>query len=236
VLISIQHVHTITQRDPIPKSMVMKIVAQSLINRGFVPEVDFSFVATPFYRTQAELELHHISMPQIKNVIAVASGNFGVHKLLSGWPILDQKSVFGKEGREWTIRSWGEILRKAIRNGDYKKFQAYAAEGTEQIISFKELRKIYGKPEIEFVEKADVILLDQEREVVRGRVFRYHFPEQSLVLHLRNLYNWNVRIIDLYQPTTVVKVNKDLKQLRYIKTEFNKKTLKEDIYYRLIDI
>lgn len=237
ILISVQRVHTITQRDPVPKSIVMKIVAQSLISRGLKPEVDFSFIATPYYRTRAEMELHYISIPQVENIIAVASGNPGVHDLLSEWPVFDQQSVFGREGETWPIKSWGEILRKAVREGDYKKFVEYAAEETEKVISFGELQRIYGKPEIEFAEKVDVVLLDNnKKEVVRGRVFRTHFPEQSLLLHMRNIAHWEVSFEDLYAKNSLVNVNGRVMQLCLVKTDFDNHTLHETIYYKLTGI
>jgi serine/threonine protein kinase len=233
VLISIQHAHTLTDRDPIPKSFIMKMVAQSLVDRGFKPEEDFSFVLTPFYGTRAELEYHHLTMPQIDDVIAVASGNPGVHDLFSEWAILDQNSVFGKEGEYWQTLSWGETLRQAIRKNDVRLFRQYAASGVEKILSLSELQSMYGKPYIEFAEHVDVILLDNGKETIKGRVFRYHAPEQSIVFMLKNNLGWKVQIIDLYAKNTELEINGKTVWLHYDRTQFNTVNRWETIYFSL---
>jgi serine/threonine protein kinase len=233
VLISIEHTHTITDRDPIPKSLVMKIVAQSLTDRGFVPGVDFSFIPTPLYDSLAELEYHYYSAPQADDVIAVASDNPDVHRLFAGWTIFNQQSVFGTEGHNWQSRSWGETLRGAFRSEDYALFKQFAAEGTEKIVSFAELKAMYGKPTIDFAKSVDVVLLSGDKEIVRGRVFRYHFPEQSLVMHIKNNAHWDIKITNPYTRHTTIEVSGKTMQLCLSKIEFDKDTLHESIYFTL---
>lgn len=188
VVISVQRSYTITQMDPIPKWFVMKMVAQSLFDKGFT-EDDFNFLLTPFCETSEEMRMHFAMMPDVENAIAVASGNPGVRGLLPHLPVLDQKTVFGVEGESYETRSWGEILRKAVREGDYAIFLEYAASGVERILSFFEIREIYGKPEIEFVPGlVQVFLLDGEGQaIVSGKIFRYSTPEESIGMHLQRV-------------------------------------------------
>lgn len=233
VLIAIEHAFTITDRDPIPKSLVMKMVARSLIDCGFVPDEDFSFVFTPYYETRRELEFHYLTMPQIGNVVAIASGNPEVHDLFRQWPIFDQKTVFGTEGEVWETRSWGENLRQAIREGDYQTFREYASSGVEKILSFEELQAMYGQPNIEFAKSVTVVMTQDGNEVFRGRIFQYSNPENMLIFYLKNRRGYKVSVIDFYERNTKLEIDGQASSLVYQRTELDPLTKHETIYFGL---
>jgi len=230
--ISIQKSYTITDKDPIPKWIVMKIVAQSLFEMGWSSE-NFDFILTPFYRTDKEHSMHFTMLPGIEDIIGVASGNPEVHDLLNRFPILDQKSVFGVEGKEHINLSWGEKLRKSVKENDYSSFISLAAIGTEKIISFDQIKSIYGKPNIEFVPgNVNVVLLNNNnnnKTLVQGRVFRYHSPEESLMIHL-NRMGIKSKIINPYRRLTETSIDGKKIFLEYISTKFIKGN--ETIYFK----
>lgn len=186
VRIAIAKSYTITPQDPIPKWIVMKMIAQSLFYRGFSSE-DFDFILTPFYETDKEMKMHYLMLPCREDIVGVASSNPDVERLFQDKRVFDQRSVFGYEAEKYQNLSWGEIVRTAVREEDYETFVSYAAEGVEDILSFSEIRKSYGYPEIEFVfGKVIAVLLNSRNEIIRGRVLKYSSPEQSLLFHLRN--------------------------------------------------
>ncbi|MFH0891692.1 MAG: serine/threonine-protein kinase [Candidatus Falkowbacteria bacterium] len=230
VKISLQRSYTITARDPLPKWLVMKMVARSLFDRGFGPN-DFEFILTPFYRTDQEHRLHFAMIPGADDIVAIASGNPGVHGLFPRHLILDQKALFGEEEKEYDIRSWGEIIRAAVRDNDYETFRAYAAVGVEAILSFDEIRSMYGRPAIEFVPGTVSLVLEDENGAVvaSGGIFRYLTPEESLVRHLKRA-DYGSRLVDIYARLTVININGRDRSIKYLKTVFD--GTNETIYFR----
>lgn len=230
VMISLQRSYTITDRDPIPKWLVMKMVAQSLLERGF-PQKDFSFVFTGLYRTRAELKMHFAMMPRMEDVVAVASSNPEVGELFNNSLLLDQRSLFSLEGEEYDDLSCGEKLRSFVRNGDYESFQNLAASGVEKIADFEALRRIYAQPRIDFVSgKVEVVLLDAEnKEMVTGRIFRYLSPEESIARHLQRS-GIKAEILDPYARNTIVNIEGVGRTWEYVRTEFDSE--KEVIFFK----
>jgi len=221
VTISLQRSYTITDRDPLPKWLVAKMVARSLLDRGFTPD-DFDFIFTPLYKERREMEIHFAMLPSAENIVAVASSNLSVHDLFSRYAIFDQKTVFGSAGEEFEDRSWGEIIRGAVKNNDYQKFSEYAASGVEKILPLDQIRKIYGSPNIEFVSgSVNLVLLDEnDQEIASGRAFRFVGPEISLLRHLVRAGH-EVELIDPYANDTLVKIDGQTKHLKYLRTEFS---------------
>lgn len=234
VLISIQRSYTLTDRDPIQKFLVMKMVAQSLINLGFTPDKDFSFVLTPYPFNQAEMQYHFLNLPQADNLVGVASGNPGIRQIFPTMPILDQNSIFGTEGQEWQVRSWGEIIRNSVKKGDYSTFKQYVASGVENILSFDEIKKNYTQPQIEFAKTVEVVGIQNNNEIVRGKVFRYQTPEQSLYRHLKTFCNFQVKIEDLYQRDSIIKLDGKTTTVVYVKTNYDCNLQHESIFFELI--
>ena len=228
VAISLQRSYTITERDPLPKWLVMKAVAQSLFERGYTKD-DFHFIFTPFYATDMEMNLHFNMMPKREDIIAVASSNPGVHDLFSGELIFDQQAVFGMEGEVYDVRSWGEIIRRAVREDDYQTFLDYAPSGLEKIIKFDEIKRIYGQPAIDFVNgQARVILLNSAgQEILSGRAYKYMSPQESLARHLIRAGH-DCQIIDLYSKNTVVRIDGQVGHFEYLETVFEE----EDVVVR----
>jgi hypothetical protein len=231
VRISIQRAYTITENDPIPKWLVMKIVAASLLEQGFSRE-SFSFMLTPFYETDREHRLHFAMMPGAENVIGVASGNHAIDNLFDQYRIIDQNAVFGQPEQTPIDRSWGKILRAALTQNDYATFIMLAASGTESIISFAEIRAIYGKPKIDFVSGyVQAILLNRKGEVIaHGKISRYQTPEEALIRSLKNSGK-ACELIDSYCRDTKVRLESKRCSFKYLATAFNDG--KEMIYYQI---
>ncbi len=208
VIISLQRSYTITDRDPLPKWQVMKMVAASLVEKGFVPDQDFSFVFTPLFGSDEAHRMHFAMMPGMDRVVAVASGNPDVQALFPELPFIDQRAVFGHEGEDYLERSWGEGLRDAVRLGVRGTFSALAASGVEKVLSFAELRRDYAAVQVEFVRgSVTVVVIDGAgNEAARGRALRYLAPQQSAVRHLAAT-GLQTRVTDLYARDTAVEVD-----------------------------
>lgn len=220
VLISIQRSYTITDRDPFPKWLVMKMVAQSLLGRGFHRN-DFDFVLTPYYRTEQELLMHFALLPKMEKVVAVASGNPGVHKLFAGQTILPQKAVFAFEGEAHEELSWGEIVRYAIKDNNKELFNEYAALGVAKILSFQELRMIYGRSTIEFVPgKVTTILKRNGETIAATRVPRYSDPETSLAARLK-MDGRKVAVTDRFSALTAWTLDGEVVKIKYVSQDFD---------------
>lgn len=205
VRVSIQRSYTITQDDPYPKWLIMKMVARSLMRRGFVPEEHFSFMLTPFYRTHRGHGTHFIMMPCADDVVEVASSNPGVQKMFLRLPMLDQRTVFGTEGEIYTDRSWGRRLRLAVKLGDRAVFDDLVACGVEDIRSFEELQSLYAQIPVEFVHgvvRAELVNGTGD-VLVRPRVRRYETPETQLVRALAS-EGIQLRLEDPYSRDTLV--------------------------------
>lgn len=233
VLISIQRSYTLTDRDPIPKFLVLKMVALSLINLGFEPEKDFSLVLTPYPFNQTEMEYHFLNLPLADDIVGVASGNPGIRQIFPAMPILDQNSIFGTEGQEWQVRSWGEIIRNSVKNNDYPLFGQYVASGVENILSFNEIKKGYAQPQIEYAKTVEVVGIQNQKEIVRARVFRYQTPEQSLFRHLRTYCNYQVKVEDLYQRDSIIELNGKTTKVVYLKTDYDSSLQHESIFFEI---
>ncbi|MFA5854139.1 MAG: protein kinase [Patescibacteria group bacterium] len=221
-IISLQRSYTLTERDPLPKWIVMKMVMQSLFDRGFGPN-DVRFVFTPFYETPEEMKMHFAMMPGMEDVVAVVSSNPGMREMFDRLPIIEQRVVFGLEGEAYEDRSWGEDLRRSVREGDHKTFLRYAASGVERILSFEELRT-RQEPHIEFVRgSARVILVDEDGSLlVEGRTRRYASPEECLVQLLRERGE-DVTLIDPFAKNAVLRRQGSECLLRYTRTELTEK-------------
>ncbi len=231
VKISIQRSYTITDRDPIPKWLVMKMVGQSLFDKGFTEE-DFCFMLTPFYETHNELRMHFTMMPERENIVGVASGNPEVWQMFDEFQIYDQRSVFAFEGDHYDHKSWGEIIRNAVKDNNYRTFKQYAASGVERILTFDEIQQIYAWQQIDFVSgKTRVVLLDEEtEEIISGRVMRFSTPEASLAIHCK-MKKKEFEFIDAYAKYTVIQLDGKMCYIQYLRTEFDGEN--ETIYYKL---
>jgi hypothetical protein len=221
VKIAISKAYTITQKDPLPKWIVGKMVAQSLFTRGFTTD-DFEICLTPFCATDEGMKMHFLMMPEREKVIGVASSNPDVWNLFSDKPIFDQRSVFGAEDQEYQDLSWGETLRRSVRENDYTTFQMYASEGVETILSFEEIQECYGKPEIEFVSGRTIVVLEDSKkeEIVRGSVLKYGTPEESLLFHLRRK-GIDAEILGLFEPKTEMVLGNKRGELYYQETRLD---------------
>ncbi len=231
--ISLQRSFTITERDPIPKWIVMKMVARSLFDKGFSEE-DFKFIFTPFYETEEKMKMHFAIMPGIENVLYIVSGNPSVRELFKNFEILDQKSFFAVQGEDWENLSWGETIRKSVKENDYPSFKSLAASGVEKIQTFEEIKKTYGNPPIEFVPGEIKFVLcgaDEESMITSGKIFKHFSPEENIIFYLIKQRGFDARIVDFYGKYTAILLNQRIKHLRYLKTEFD--GANETIFYQL---
>lgn len=217
-IISLQRSYTLTERDPLPKWIVMKMVMQSLFDRGFGPN-DVRFVFTPYYEAPEEMKLHFAMMPGMEDVVAVASSNPGMRDIFGRLPMIEQRVVFGLEGEAYEDRSWGEHLRRSVREGDYATFLRYAASGVERILPFEELRTRQEPPVEFFRGSVRVALADENgRAIVEGRIRRYASPEECVAQLLRERGD-DVAIIDPFAKDTVLRWQGSERLLRYVRTE-----------------
>ena len=201
VRVSLQHSYTITKDDPFPKWLVRKMVARCLLARGFTPD-DFEIVLTPMMETRQEMRLHFAMSPGWKDVIAVASGNPDVHTLFPGLPFLTQRSVFGVQGEEYQTRSWGERLRRAVREGDQEAFENLAASGVEEILTLSELREQDAAVPVEFVRGRVVAHLHGEDKLfLHAGVRRHEHPEEALV-RTASTFGHRLELVDQYVRDT----------------------------------
>jgi serine/threonine protein kinase len=222
LVVSIQRSYTSTERDPVPKWLIMKMVAQSLMELGY-PKESFKIFLTPFYEQQRQMQMHFGMLPGVENIVAVASSNKSVHNLFSEYKIITQQHVFGSENSEYIDLSWGEFIRGAVKNDDYETFKKYAAIGVESILSFEELRTICAtRPEIPFVPgKALVRLVDSnDAPITKGRVLKYRTPEESLIRTLRELGTECI-ITDPYSKETKVLWQDQEKKFSYENIQFD---------------
>ncbi len=220
-IISLQRSYTLTERDPLPKWVVMKMVAQSLLDKGFAP-TDFRFVFTPFFGTDEAHRLHFAVMPGRDEIVAVASGNPAVADLFSGLPLFDQRTVFQVEGEGFEDRSWGSIVRRAVVDNDVVTYRRFAASGNERVMPFEEIRRRYAETPVEFVRGQVRVLLTGEdgRSVVSGRVRRYLSPEESLVRLLQDAGS-TAMVLDPYVRDTRIELNGRPAALRYERMELD---------------
>lgn len=221
VKISLQCSYILTHHDPIPKWLTMKMVAQSLFDRG-IGRDNFEFVFTPLYQTNQELAMHFRLMPGWTDIVAVASGNPEIRTLFPEQLILDQQAVFGREQERFEIRSWGESLRQAVRNDDYATFDRLVASGTERVLSFADLRHALRlEQEAAFISgRVTVLLIDAREEILASsRIYRYLSPEESLCRHLCNLGH-TAKIVDPYAKDSTMLLDGKLIRLKYRHLEF----------------
>lgn len=227
VKISLQRSYTITNRDPLPKWIVMKMVARSLMARGFDPS-SFSFMLTPFYETDQEHALHFGMMPGREDIVAVATSNPTAMDLLPGMLVLDQKSVFGEQDSDYEERSWGETLRFAVKRGDLVTAHRLAAEGVEAIMTFQEIREHYAESPVEFLPgKVTVTVTDLDGETKIARVRKFDLPEEIAAGLL------DATILEPYDRCPLLQSKNGRRfRLRYDGTEV--KDGDETIFFRLI--
>jgi very-short-patch-repair endonuclease len=224
-IISLQRSYTLTERDPLPKWIVMKMVAQSLFDRGFEPD-DVHFIFTPLYKTAPEMQMHFTMMPGFEDVVAVASSNPDVQTLFPSYAIIDQRVVFGLEGETYEDRSWGEILRRSVREGDRLTFSRYAASGVERIMSFEELQA-YQEPVVDFVRGAARVSVSIDGALHQTRTLRHLSPEEALIRTLR-VCGESVDMIDPFAKDSLVQRNGRQALLHYCRTE----VVGDDVYLR----
>lgn len=189
LIISIQRSYTLTNTDPIPKWLVAKMVAQSLFDMGY-SEDSFSIYLTPFYENDVNTQMHFLNLPQKFN--GIASSNYSIAYLFPTYNIIKQKDVLGFENEEYMDRSWGKILRGAVRKNDYETFIKYAASGVEEIQSFEDIQKYYPIKDNLFVYTSGsvkVILLQGDQVLLQKNVSRYLSPESCLDIAIKNKYS-----------------------------------------------
>jgi hypothetical protein len=210
----------------------MKMVAQSLMAYGY-PKESFKIYLTPLYQTPEEVSMHFAMLPEMENVVAVASNNEVVLELFPKIPKILQANVLGREGETFIPRSWGTILRGSVIDGEYDVFQKYAAIGVEKILSFDEIKRLYMECPVTVPCKAvrAVLLNESGREITSVRVGKYSNPEESLA-KLFNDSDLGCEMLDLYSKNSRMKLNGSEYDLCYIKTEFDGTTI--NIFFKLL--
>jgi len=219
--ISLQCSYVISGIDPIPKWVVMKMVAQALYEKGFGPG-DFHFIFTPLPQTDEEHRLWFALMDDWTDVVAIASGNPEVHELFahSRKAFIDQRMLFGVEQEDYQDRSWGEFLRRAVREQDQQLFGQYIACGSQRVASLEQLKSLYAANPIcaKNGRVLTVLLSDMGEELARTSVLPILGPEQSLLRVLE--YNGKqVSVMDPYAPESRVEIDGKRFSIRYERME-----------------
>lgn len=125
VKISLQRSYTITEIDPLPKWIVMKIVARALLARGYKKE-QFSFIFTPLFEKLIDMRLYFcLLVDDFSLVSAIASSNESVWELFPKHKIIDQEALFGDSSNKYEVKSWGRYIRKALSENDEDLFYRY---------------------------------------------------------------------------------------------------------------
>jgi hypothetical protein len=230
LIVSIQRSYTITERDPIPKWLVMKMVAQSLLDQGYSKDC-FKIFLTPFYETNKEMAMHFAMMPGREDIIAIASSNTEVRELFPDLPCIEQEDVLGYEGEEFVVRSWGEALRNNVVRGEKENFDIFAATGVEKILSFKELQAMYMQSPVTVPVKSVTAYLNvSQKDNFFSKVGRYSNPEETLVKCMISL-GQKCELLDLYSMNSRILFNGQERFIAYEKTESNNGDVK--IYFRM---
>jgi serine/threonine protein kinase len=231
LIISIQRSYTITERDPIPKWLVMKMVAQSLMDQGYSTDC-FKIFLTPFYETDKEMATHFDMLPGREDIVAIASSNPEVHSFFPDLPCIEQADVLGHEGGEFTVRSWGETLRNSVVKGEKENYDIFAATGVEKILSFEELRAMYMQSPVTVPVKSVTAYLGvSEKDRYFSGVERYSNPEETLVKGLVSM-GLSCELLDLYSKNSRVLFKGQERFFVYEKTEPNDGNVK--IYFKMI--
>lgn len=209
VLVSLNASYVLTPIDPLPKWTVLKMIGRSLELRGLDTK-RVKFTCTPLFKDDEQIGIHYALMPDVKKIVAVASGNQEVHQLFRDrWPIIDQAALFAREGEVYETRSWGAYLRDAIRNNDMQTFKEFIAPGAEEIMSWTEMRSYLSRPPVDFSwgndgGRAVVVLRNPAGdELVKKRVSTYSTPEDAIVQALGGSF------VDRFARNSAVKIKEE---------------------------
>ncbi len=192
LIVSIEMSYMLVETDPVPKWLILKMIAESLRQKGFDPN-QIEFFCSPLCANDTQRRMRYAHMPHMNEVVAVASGNPLVHESFDDqFPIIDQRTVFGHEGEAYETRSWGARLRRAIRTNDQATYRDLVASGVESILSFAELQRYCACEEpIEFVwghpdwgSVIAIVVNEQGEPLVRRRVGSYQTPEEAVAVAL----------------------------------------------------
>lgn len=237
LVVSLHASYVQTSIDPLPKWFVAKMVASALKKKGFDPS-QVRFLFTPLFESPQGQKWHYAMMPGVKEVVAVASGNTDTHAFFSDRPIIDQRTVFGNEGQDFETRSWGERLRRAVRENDVETFNDLIAPGAIDILFLEEMQQycavsetpvIYSRGSEHWGNLYVVLSQPGQGEILRQRVNAYSGPESTLVNALSDTH-----FIDPFTRDALVSVSGTPMRLHYERIEIDsKKNL--IIHYQLLE-
>ena len=115
-LVALSMAYTWTDRDPVPKWEVIRMIQAALEERGYPLDM-VDYVLTPFEDLRT-LHLHYLMLPQWDKVAIIVSGNPEVHELMDpireGRPMVAAQTLCGD-----LTDANGTRLRTALREGDH---------------------------------------------------------------------------------------------------------------------
>lgn len=115
-LVALSMAYTWTDRDPVPKWEVIRMLQVALEERGY-PIDTVDYVLTPFEDLRT-LHLHYLMLPQWEQVAVIVSGNPEVHELMDpireGRPMVAAQTLCGD-----LTDANGTRLRTALRDEDH---------------------------------------------------------------------------------------------------------------------
>lgn len=220
VLVSLQMAYTWTDRDPVPKWIVAKMLRLALEERGYSAE-DMSVVLTPFedLRTQ---HMHFLMLPQWDKVSLIVSGNPEVHGLLD--PIREDRPLIRSQALCGDLTDAnGTIVRTAWEKGDKETVNRMSSPVVRAMWpnTVKDFFPKVGDTMVAKPMKVSVQVLDgdNEDEVVHTvLVRRYEFPEQAICRRLKG----DPSSLNVLAVTPVIRLpDKSGVGLQYIRQEFD---------------
>lgn len=221
LIVSLQYSYFHDEENPIPKWILIKMIAASLRRRGHDPD-RITWMCTPMFRTDEAHRLHFSMMHGREEIRAVATGNPKVMHLFPGFERIDQRALFGIEGESYQTRSWGHLLRKAIRDGEMGAYNDLIADGVEEVLSFEEIRALCLSPVFpNFVwgEKRVIIRLCSHDGCSKAAfVSPYGTPEDAISgLMLDHSFKW----IDRFSPEAIAEIDGKRARVVYQEMSFN---------------
>lgn len=183
VLVSLQMAYTWTDRDPVPKWLVAKMLVAAVEDRGYAVE-NLEVVLTPF-ETQQGTHMHFLMLPQWERVQVIVSGNPEVHHLLT--PICENRPMIRAEALCGDLTDAnGTRLRRAMYAGDQATIEAMLPaiirHTWPQIV--EDFFPQDGALMVAMPVRVSVQVQRDEENLVPVIVRRYEFPEQAICRRL----------------------------------------------------
>lgn len=230
VQVSLQMTYTWTDKDPLPKWVVAKMLREAVRQRGY-PLSDLDIVFTPFedLRTQ---HLHFLMLPTWENVRVIVSGNPQVHELMA--PICDGRPVITSQALCGDLTDAnGTRLRTAMLAGDSNTVRemlpAPFFPGWHKLL---DMFPTATTPPIDFPVAVSATVREGDRVFHQGiPVRRYEDPEAAVIRRIEGELGITDKVLG-YPHTTLTGKGASL-VLVYTGQVYDMEKETLEIFYRL---